>query len=101
MLQVVQPSRVIQRVEGVRGGRGASWGERGSQRRCPVTPLTSDCLSQIGATLVNTYLYGRCFHALVYLTPSPKFLLPYYTTIRATGFLAATFSMIALAASQL
>ena len=80
---------------------GGSWGERGSQRRCPVTPLTSDCLSQIGATLVNTYLYGRCFHALVYLTPSPKFLLPYYTTIRATGFLAATFSMFALAASQL
>jgi len=66
-----------------------------------VAVATLGTPGEIGATLVNTYLYGRCFHALVYLTPSPKFLLPYYTTIRATGFLAATFSMFALAASQL
>ena len=52
-------------------------------------------------TLVKTYVAGRYFHALVYMTEFPEFLMPHKTLIRAQGFLASTFSMLFLAGSQL
>ena len=57
--------------------------------------------SPMAATLVKTYVAGRYFHALVYLTEFPEVLQPHKTFIRAQGFLAGQAALLGLALSQL